>query len=129
METILLVILIVIAVAMIGIVLLQRSEGGALGIGGGPSAMFSARGTANLLTRATAVLGALFMILSLVLAILSGGWSERDSVLDAAGEAAPVPVAADPLELPGESDFADDLERLDLPDLPEDDRSVVPRAE
>lgn len=129
METILLVILIVIAVAMIGIVLLQRSEGGALGIGGGPSAMFSARGTANLLTRATAVLGALFMILSLVLAILSGGWSERDSVLDAAGKAEPVPVAADPLELPGESDFADDLERLDLPDLPEDDRSVVPRAE
>ena len=126
METILLVILIVIAVAMIGIVLLQRSEGGALGIGGGPSAMFSARGTANLLTRATAVLGALFMILSLVLAILSGGWGERDSVLDAAGEAEPAPFAADPLELPGESDFADDLERLDLP---EDERSVVPRAD
>lgn len=126
METILLVILIVIAVAMIGIVLLQRSEGGALGIGGGPGAMFSARGTANLLTRTTAVLGALFMILSLVLAILSGGWSEGDSVLDAAGEAEPAPVAADPLELPGERDFSDDLEPLDLP---EDDRPVVPRAD
>ena len=83
METILLVVLIVIAIAMIGLVLLQRSEGGALGIGG-PGAMFSARGTASVLTRATAGLAAAFMILSLVLAILSGSWTERESVLDAA---------------------------------------------
>ncbi|MDA0229903.1 MAG: preprotein translocase subunit SecG [Proteobacteria bacterium] len=83
METILLVILVIVAVTMIGAVLLQRSEGGALGIGGGgPGAMFSARGSANFLTRMTAGLGAVFMILSLVLAILSRNSDEGLSVMD-----------------------------------------------
>ena len=86
METILLVVLVIVAVTMIGAVLLQRSEGGALGIGGGggPGAMFSARGSANFLTRMTAGLGAVFMILSLVLAILSRNSDEGLSVMDTA---------------------------------------------
>ncbi len=124
METILLVILIVIAITMIGLVLLQRSEGGALGIGG-PGAMFSARGTANLLTRATAGLAAAFMIMSLVLAILSGSWSDRDSVLDTAEEEQ-LAIEAEPLVLPGELDLPTDIEPLDLPG---DDSPAVPRAE
>ena len=124
METILLVVLIVIVIAMIGLVLLQRSEGGALGIGG-PGAMFSARGTANLLTRATAGLAAAFMILSLVLAILSGSWADRESVLDAVEEE-PLPAEAEQLPLPGELDLPTDIEALELPD---DDRPAVPRAE
>ena len=123
METILLVVLIVIAVAMIGRVLLQRSEGGALGIGG-PGAMFSARGTASLLTRATAGLAAAFMILSLVLAILSGGWTERESVLDTVEED-PLAVETEPLPLPGALDLPTDIEPLDLPD----ERTAAPRAE
>ena len=83
METILLVILVIVAVTMIIAVLLQRSEGGALGIGGGgPGAMFSARGSANFLTRLTARLGAVFMILSLVLAMLSRNSDEGLSVMD-----------------------------------------------
>ena len=83
METILLVILVIVAVTMIGAVLLQRSEGGALGIGGGgPGAMFSARGSANFLTRLTGGLAAVFMILSLVLAILGKGSDDRSSVMD-----------------------------------------------
>ncbi len=124
METILLVILIIIAIAMIGLVLLQRSEGGALGIGG-PGAMFSARGTANLLTRATAGLAAAFMILSLVLAILSGSWADRESVLDTVEEE-PLAVEAEPLPLPGELDLPTDIEPLDFPT---DDAPAVPRAE
>jgi len=65
-----------------GVVLVQRSEGGALGIGGGgPGGMFSARGTANLLTRITAGLAAVFMILSLVLVILEGGNNRTRSVM------------------------------------------------
>ena len=124
METILLVILIIIVISMIGLVLLQRSEGGALGIGG-PGAMFSARGTANLLTRATAGLAAAFMILSLVLAIFSGSWTDRESVLDTAEEE-PLAVEAEPLVLPGELDLPTDVEPFELP---EDDQSAVPRAE
>jgi preprotein translocase subunit SecG len=126
-ETILLVILIVVAIAMIGLVLIQRSEGGALGIGGGgPGAMFSARGSANLLTRITAVLAAIFMILSLVLAVLSGSWAERDSVLDTVEEVpASNTLQGEPLALPGELDL-DDAESLPLP---EDDGPVVPRAQ
>ena len=82
MDTILLVILIVIALALIGVVLVQRSEGGALGIGGGPGGLFSARGSANLLTRITAGLAAAFMILSLVLVILEGSRGRTRSVMD-----------------------------------------------
>ena len=87
METILLVILIIVAVAMIGIILLQRSEGGALGIGGGggPGAMFSARGSANFLTRVTAGLATIFIVLSLVLAILGRGTEKNVSVMDDPG--------------------------------------------
>ena len=58
METIVLVIHLILAIALVGVVLLQRSEGGGLGIGGGGGGLMSVRGTANLLTRATGVLAA-----------------------------------------------------------------------
>lgn len=88
MQTVLLVIHLMIAVAMVGVVLLQRSEGGALGIGGGGGgggfgSMMSARGTANLLTRTTAILAACFMTTSILLAILSGAHYESGSIVDA----------------------------------------------
>jgi len=81
--TILLVILLVIAVAMIGTVLIQRSEGGALGIGGGGQGggLMSARGSANLLSRATAVLAFLFIAVCLILAVLTGGERKSTSVI------------------------------------------------
>ena len=70
--TILLIIHIFITLAMIGVILMQRSEGGGLGMGGGASgSMFSARGAANLLTRVTAVLAALFMGNCLLMGIIS----------------------------------------------------------
>lgn len=77
METIVLVIHLLIAFALIGVILLQRSEGGGLGIGGGSSGggmggFMSARGTANLLTRTTAILAVMFVTTSLILAILAG---------------------------------------------------------
>ncbi len=60
-----------IAAAMIGVVLLQRSEGGALGIGGGGSGFMTGRGAANFLTRVTAGLAAAFFITSLMLSLMA----------------------------------------------------------
>ena len=97
METIILVVHLLLAIALIITVLLQHSEGGGLGIGGGGGGavggLVSVRGTANFLTRATAVLAALFMTTSLTLAIMASQRSAPQSILDrpAASEPAPAP--------------------------------------
>jgi len=91
MEIVLLVVHMLLAVALIGMVLIQRSEGGALGIGGGGmSGFMTGRATANLLTRATAVLAALFFITSLGLTWLSGAKPhERRSIVDQPAKSGP----------------------------------------
>lgn len=72
MQTVLLVAHLIIALALIAVVLLQRSEGGALGIGGGGGgSLFSARGVGNTLTRTTAILAVAFFITSIGLTLLS----------------------------------------------------------
>jgi len=81
MQTVLLVIYLMVVVALIGVVLIQRSEGGGLGIGGG-SGFMSARGTANALTRTTAILATLFFIISLALGILARYESRPTDILD-----------------------------------------------
>ena len=102
MITVLLVVHILIAVALIIVVLLQRSEGGGLGIGstGGMGGFMTARGTANLLTRATAVLAAAFMAMSILLAILAAGpRAQQRSILDtplSSGPAAPIAPSTPP---------------------------------
>lgn len=73
MQTVLLVVHLIIALALIGVVLLQRSEGGALGIGsGGGGSLFSARGVGNTLTRTTAILAVIFFMTSIGLTLLAG---------------------------------------------------------
>jgi len=81
MQTVLIVIHLMIVLALVGVVLIQRSEGGGLGIGGG-SGFMSARGTANALTRTTAILAALFFITSLALGILSRYESRPSDILN-----------------------------------------------
>src|SRR3546814_15553472 len=76
MMTFLLVVHILLALALIGVILMQRSEGGALGIGGGGGGFMSARGQANLLTRATAILATLFICTSIALAFLARSHSK-----------------------------------------------------
>ena len=71
MQSVLIVIHILIVVALIAVVLLQRSEGGALGTGGGTGSFMTGRGQANALSRATAILGALFFGTALLMSILS----------------------------------------------------------
>ena len=61
-----------IAVSLIGVILMQRSEGGGLGVGGSSSGFMTARGAADFLTRSTAILGGLFIILSIVMAAIAG---------------------------------------------------------
>jgi preprotein translocase subunit SecG len=93
MMTFVLVVHSLIAVALVATILLQRSEGGALGIGGGPGGLMTARGAGNLLTRATAVLAATFLGTSILLAVLANlakAPTAIDTTLAApAGEAAP----------------------------------------
>jgi len=95
MITVILVIHLLLAIAMVCTILLQRSEGGGLGIGGGGGGggggFMTGRDTANLLTRATAILAALFFATSLTLAIISGGKTKPKSILDQ-----PAPAAAQP---------------------------------
>lgn len=84
MMTVLLVLHLIVTLALIAVVLLQRSEGGGLGIGSsqGMGSFMTGRGTANLLTRTTAVLATLFMVLALAMALLGRGEANRGSILD-----------------------------------------------
>jgi preprotein translocase subunit SecG len=85
METVLLVVHLIIALALIGVVLLQRSEGGALGIGGGGGGggnLFSARGVGNALTRTTAYLAVAFFATSIALTLLATKRGTGGSIFD-----------------------------------------------
>ncbi len=83
LQTILLVVMILISIAMIGIVLLQKSEGGALGMGGGPSGFMTARGAGNLLTVATWWLAGAFFACAIGLTIVGNMTRASRSVVDA----------------------------------------------
>jgi preprotein translocase subunit SecG len=95
MTTVLLLIHLFVTIALIGVVLIQRSEGGGLGIGTsqGMGSFMSGRGTANLLTRTTAILAVIFFGLSLALALINKGTGGVGrSILDVAPASAPVPA-------------------------------------
>ena len=111
MTTVLLVIHLLIAAALVGVVLLQRSEGGALGMGGGPGGMMTGRGAANVLTRLTIGLAAAFFISSIVLAIKFGIDSDGRSVFDQVDLETPDLL----LELPADEQTPDE------PAVPTDD--------
>lgn len=81
METVLIVVHLMVVLALVGVVLLQRSEGGGLGIGGG-SGFMTARGAANALTRATAILAAAFFVTSLTLSIVARYGEKPIDILD-----------------------------------------------
>lgn len=96
MESVVLVIHLFLALAIIGLVLIQRSEGGGLGIGGsnngGLGNLASAQGTANALTRITGFCAAGFFVTSLLLGIIAGRGSGEPSLIDAVSKAAPAAV-------------------------------------
>ena len=84
MTTVLLIIHLFVTLALIGVVLIQRSEGGGLGIGSsqGMGAFMSGRGTANLLTRTTAILATCFIATSVALALLANHARHQGTILD-----------------------------------------------
>jgi len=124
MATVLLVIHLMIAATLVGVVLLQKSEGGALGIGGGGGGGFlTGRGTANLLTRTTAGLAAAFFTTSILLTLLANHSAPRGSVFDSVpGTTAPAngsaPAAGSKTE-PGRGGILDKLEQPHGPLVPQ----------
>ena len=95
MDTVILVIHLMVAVALIGVVLLQKSEGGALGMGGGGmSGFMTGRSTANLLTRTTAILAACFMATSIALVVLAGHGHDVRPITDIPVTGAPATPSA-----------------------------------
>jgi preprotein translocase subunit SecG len=90
MFAFLLIVQTLIAVTLIGVILMQRSEGGGLGVGGSSSGFMTARGAADFLTRSTAVLGAMFIVLSIVMAAIAGATREPVKIdTSLAGKVAP----------------------------------------
>lgn len=112
----------IIAAALVGVILMQRSEGGGLGMGGSPSGLMSARGAADFMTRATTILATLFIGLAVALAFVAaqqGGSDGIDNSLKrteapAGGVSQTAPAAATPAPaMPGEAAPATDAVPLD----------------
>ena len=112
MQSVLIVIHILIVIALVAVVLLQRSEGGALGSGGSTSSFMTGRGQANALSRATAILAAMFFATSLLMSIIAG-WSRAPrSILEKRPEAPASQTAPQPIN-PG--NILDQLKQLQGP--------------
>ena len=106
MSTVLLLIHVMVAVALVGVVLLQRSEGGALGIGGGGGGgggggFMTGRGAGSALTKTTAILAACFFVTSLSLSILASRNVDNTPSILPAGSSAPSDGGLAPLQIPG----------------------------
>jgi len=110
MQSVLLVLHILIVLALVAVVLLQRSEGGVLGSGGGTGSFMTGRGQANALSRATAILGAMYFATSLLMSILAG-WSRAPHSILTTGPAAPVGQTAPTPMSPG--NILDQLKQLE----------------
>ncbi|MEM7679621.1 MAG: preprotein translocase subunit SecG [Pseudomonadota bacterium] len=119
MENVVLVIHLILALAIIGLVLLQRSEGGGLGIGGGGGGLgnvASAKSMSNVLTKATSICAALFFCTSLFLGILAGTHSTAGkSILDQLEDTGAPAVTLQLEEGEGEGNSEEDLTPLSAP--------------
>lgn len=108
----------IVAAVLVGVILMQRSEGGGLGIGGSPGGLMGARGSADFLTRSTKWLAITFVILSIALAAVAvetTGTNEITSTLDRnVTPAAP----ADPLAAPAADPLAPSAEAAPASDDP-----------
>lgn len=105
----LLVVFAIVAAALVGVILMQRSEGGGLGMGGSPSGLMSARGAGDFLTRTTAILATLFVVLAIAMAFVSakrGAPAGVDETLERAAPAASQ-QGVDPAAAPADATAVD----------------------
>jgi preprotein translocase subunit SecG len=91
MTTVLLIIHLLTALSLVGLILMQQSEGGVLGVGGGSNSLFTARGASNVLSRGTAILAGIFFVTSLSLTLLAGS-AKPKSVVDTVKDSAVAPL-------------------------------------
>jgi preprotein translocase subunit SecG len=123
MANVLLVVLLIISIILIGLILIQRSEGGALGIGGsggGGGGLMSGRGTADLVSRMTAVFGGAFLLVSLLISI-SFNYQNQDS--------GPFNANAAPEEMATGTENAENNQNNDLNALALSDKDTTPLVE
>lgn len=122
METVIIVIHLMLVVVLIGVVLIQKSEGGGLGIGGGGGGFMSSRGTANLLTRTTAIVAGLFFVTSLLLSWLANYERRPTSIINSTS--APLSQPATPVAPTG-GGVLDSLKQQEqqAPSVPQPPRS------
>jgi len=115
MQHVVIVVHLMLVLALIGTVLLQRSEGGGLGIGSGGGFMTN-RGSANVLTRATAILAGLFFATSVILSILAGWGRAPTSIIQGGGQpAAPISAPGAPPPLSSGGGVLNQLQRQGAP--------------
>ncbi len=112
MQSVLIVIHLLVVIALVGVVLLQRSEGGALGTGGGGGFM-TGRGQANALSRATAILGGMFFASALLMSILAGWGRAPRSILDT-----PASTTSGSTPTPATPNLLDQLKATEAPAAP-----------
>jgi preprotein translocase subunit SecG len=112
MQTVIIVVHLMIVSVLIGSVLLQKSEGGGLGMGGGAGFM-SSRGTANLLTRTTAILAGLFFLTSMALAWIAGADRKPSSILGTPATQSQPAGGASPIAPPTSGGVLDTLKKVD----------------
>lgn len=112
MQTVLIVLHLMIVIALVATVLLQRSEGGALGVGGGGGFM-TGRGQANALTRATAILGTAFFVTSLALTLLAHYNRAPKSIIDTSAVTRTAPGAPTPVPVTPGSSVLDQIQQIE----------------
>ncbi len=95
MFAFLLIVQTLVAASLVGVILMQRSEGGGLGVGGSSSGFMTARGAADFLTRSTSILGGVFIVLSIVMAAIAGATRQAPTIdTSLTGTVAPVQQTA-----------------------------------
>lgn len=129
MKTAALVLHMFFVLALVGVVLIQKSEGGGLGLGSGNlGGLMTTRSTSNLLTRITAVLAAIMFVNTLVLALLFKGDAKPKSILDTPAASAPISVPVSPSDATPVPAPAQSGESAPAPNAPTEDKSAASEA-